>query len=157
MNTKLRPVYSSTNILPMETNVEKEIAAAIDAAMRSYDHGRGISQAALSRLSGVPQPTISRTLKGRSTPETSTLSRLIEVLGVGSVEIKPSVAALLSNVGTDKTNAAKRFPATTKRGRRIAEIVSILHKINDDGLMHVLGRVEDAAHRYPMATKKTAS
>lgn len=59
----------------------KQIGDAIDAAMQAFDGGRGIKQAALSRMSGVPQPTISRTLKGKSIPETETLSKLVAVLG----------------------------------------------------------------------------
>jgi len=57
-----------------------DIANQLDQAMRSYDNNKGISQAALAALSKVPQPTISRTLKGNSIPETKTLIKLARAL-----------------------------------------------------------------------------
>ena len=56
------------------------IADELDRAMQAY-RGTGISQAELSRISKVPQPTISRTLNGDSTPETATLMKLAKALG----------------------------------------------------------------------------
>lgn len=76
----------------------EEIASAIDAAMKKYDSGRGISQAELSRKSGVPQPTISRTLSGKTVPEVDTLSRIISVLGKENVNIPDSLFALTRQV-----------------------------------------------------------
>lgn len=64
----------------------QEIAAALDAAMQAFDSGRGISQSELSRRSGVPQATISRTLKGKTIPEVETLSRLVAILGPGNFD-----------------------------------------------------------------------
>jgi transcriptional regulator with XRE-family HTH domain len=53
------------------------IGDLLDQAMKL----RGIrSQGALSRLSGVPQPTINRTLKNVSVPEFSTLKKLADAL-----------------------------------------------------------------------------
>lgn len=53
------------------------IGDLLDQAMKQ----RGIrSQGALSRLSGVPQPTINRTLKNVSVPEFSTLKKLADAL-----------------------------------------------------------------------------
>ena len=57
------------------------IAEQIDRAMKSRKPTEW-SQAELSRVSGVPQPTISRTLKGVSVPETETLSRLAKALNI---------------------------------------------------------------------------
>ncbi|MGF6444364.1 helix-turn-helix domain-containing protein [Paraburkholderia youngii] len=55
------------------------IGDLLDQAMKR----RGIrSQGELSRLSGVPQPTINRTLKNVSVPEFSTLKKLADALGV---------------------------------------------------------------------------
>ena len=71
------------------------IADAIDDAMKAFNNGRGIGQSELSRRSGVPQPTISRTLKGKTLPEVNTLSKLLEVLGAGNVKLSQSVKALI--------------------------------------------------------------
>lgn len=71
----------------------KKIGDALDAAMQAYDGGRGIKQASLSRISGVPQPTISRTLGGKSIPETETLTKLVSVLG--SETLGKTVAAII--------------------------------------------------------------
>lgn len=56
-----------------------DIAKQIDQAMRDWKPKR-LSQAELSRISGVPQPTISRTLKGESIPETETLLKISRAL-----------------------------------------------------------------------------
>lgn len=58
-----------------------DLAKQIDQAMREWKPKR-LSQAELARLSGVPQPTISRTLKGDSIPETETLLRISKVLKI---------------------------------------------------------------------------
>ena len=77
----------------------QEIASAIDEAMSAYDSGRGISQSELSRRSGVPQATISRTLKGKTIPEVHTLSKLIDALGSNNVKIPKPVMALVAQPG----------------------------------------------------------
>jgi transcriptional regulator with XRE-family HTH domain len=71
------------------------IADALDDAMRSFNGGKGIKQAELSRRSGVPQPTISRTLSGKSIPETTTISRLVDVLGASNIDLAKSIQALI--------------------------------------------------------------
>lgn len=71
------------------------IADALDAAMKTANNGKPMTQASLSRLSGVPQPTISRTLSGKSIPEIQTLAPLVSVLGVGNVDLASSIEALL--------------------------------------------------------------
>lgn len=77
-------------------NPAQQIAEAIDSAMQSMIvKGKPISQSELSRRSGVPQATISRTLKGLSIPETNTLSRLIAVLGEDNVKIPQEVLMLV--------------------------------------------------------------
>lgn len=60
------------------------LAKRLDEAMKvAHDYGpNGISQSELSRKSGVPQATISRTLKGATSPETDTIRRLAAALGV---------------------------------------------------------------------------
>jgi transcriptional regulator with XRE-family HTH domain len=56
-------------------NQDMSISKRLDTAMT---HARYPSQAALSRASGVPQPTINRILKGTGArgPETTTLAKL---------------------------------------------------------------------------------
>lgn len=71
------------------------IADALDSAMETAFNGKRMSQAELSRQSGVPQPTISRTLSGESIPELKTLAPLIHVLGKGNVGLAPSIQSLL--------------------------------------------------------------
>lgn len=74
----------------------EQIAAALDEAMRDYyGPGKRLSGAELARLSGVPQPTISRTLKGKSIPETETLSKLITALGADRVKLPEGVKAMI--------------------------------------------------------------
>lgn len=94
MKDCLPHAYSQANILNMNQDA-KMIGDAIDAAMKRFDGGKGISQADLARRSGVPQPTINRSLKGRSVPETKTLSKLGTVLGAGY--LGKTVAALVDN------------------------------------------------------------
>lgn len=58
-----------------------DLAQQIDQAMKEWKPKK-LSQAELARLSGVPQPTISRTLKGESIPETETLLKISRVLKI---------------------------------------------------------------------------
>lgn len=58
---------------------EMDIANELDRAMKGFEN-KGISQAELAKRSGVPQPTISRTLMGNSVPETKTLIKLAKAL-----------------------------------------------------------------------------
>ncbi|BBB59924.1 hypothetical protein UNDKW_1651 [Undibacterium sp. KW1] len=67
-HSNLRDDYAPAYSLPMN------IGSRLDQAMKDAGH---ISQAALSRASGVPQPTINRILKGTAVaPESSTLKKL---------------------------------------------------------------------------------
>lgn len=63
------------------------IANQLDKAMRAY-RPNGITQAELSALSGVPQPTISRTLSGDSTPETKTILKLARALNISPLSLE---------------------------------------------------------------------
>ena len=69
------------------------IAEQIDQAMKAF-RPKPMSQSELARRSGVPQATISRTLKGISVPETETLTKLAKALN-----IKFSHIGSTSNVG----------------------------------------------------------
>lgn len=65
------------------------IANLIDQAMRD----KRITQAKLSKISGVPQATISRTLSGKSVPETATLVPLFAALGLPVALIEDAAGA----------------------------------------------------------------
>jgi transcriptional regulator with XRE-family HTH domain len=75
-----------------------DLAKQIDQAMRDWKPKR-LSQAELARLSGVPQPTISRTLKGDSIPETETLLRISKVLKISfsGLDFKNTVPQITKN------------------------------------------------------------
>lgn len=60
---------------------DMNIAEKIDKAMKEWPPN-GMSQSELARRSGTPQPTISRTLKGLSVPETETLAKIAKVLNI---------------------------------------------------------------------------
>lgn len=47
----------------------------------------GLSQAALSKLCGVPQADISRIERGQGNPTVATVEKLMSAMGGGSVEI----------------------------------------------------------------------
>lgn len=76
--------------------VSQQIADALDAAMSNYyGPGKRMTGSELSRLSGVPQPTISRTLKGKSTPETETLAKIVNVLGAQNVNLSAAINSIM--------------------------------------------------------------
>lgn len=106
-------------------NPAQLIAEAIDAAMQMMIvKGRPISQSELSRRSGVPQATISRTLSGSSIPETNTLSRLIAVLGEDNVHIPPEVMMLVPRKPLSEQDRIDAF---------------LLHKISTlEAVLHIL-------------------
>lgn len=88
--------YSRINTgLAMKKTPAQMIADALDAAMETANNGKRMSQAELSRRSGVPQPTISRTLSGNSIPEVKTIAPLVAVLGARNVDLQSSISALL--------------------------------------------------------------
>lgn len=93
MNVMLRHEYSLPHSYVMD------IANELDRAMKGFEN-KGISQADLAKLSGVPQPTISRTLMGNSVPETKTLIKLARALK----------CTLGGYAGTDAENATKESP-----------------------------------------------
>lgn len=74
-----------------------DFAADLDRAMKNHGNGVGISQADLFRLSKVPQPTISRILKGKHTPETATIMKLRQVLPDFAAKYIPSKLPLITD------------------------------------------------------------
>lgn len=126
---------------PMTTpiNLEaKRIADELDAAMRAYratpSSKPGISQRALAALSGVPQPTISRTLKMVSVPETETLSRLSQ--------------ALRRPIGGYHARAAD-LALDTADGPLIHQALVLLRGMSQQGLYMALGALGEIRKAHP--------
>lgn len=130
------------------------IADDLDKAMANFKPG-GISQPDLAKLSGVPQPTISRTLKGKSTPETYTLIKLARalrcVLGgyTGTEDEKKSY--LSGNVTELKVAEEVVLP------KPIDEIISLAKTMSAEGQYVLLGRAQEVALLYPKAKKNHSS
>lgn len=77
VNTRTTRKLPATYTRPYISDMKKTIADRLDQLMKL----RGVrSQSELARRSGVPQATISRTLKGGSVPELDTVRKLAEAL-----------------------------------------------------------------------------
>jgi len=113
-----------------------KISDELDQAMRAYRKG-GIKQAELAKLSGVPQPTISRTLKGESVPETKTLIKLAAALKctLGGYTGKSSLPVTYDtpNVQALKAREPDTLPA------HLSEILKLASTMSQEG------RTADAA------------
>lgn len=107
-----------------------DIAMQIDQAMRDWKPKR-LSQAELSRISGVPQPTISRTLKGESIPETETLLKISRALKItiDNINFKPHPQYLLKS---DENYLLKNFRELSdiNKGRLLERSESLLAEQN---------------------------
>lgn len=79
-----------------------DIAKTIDDAMKRT----GMSQSELERRSGVSQATLSRTLSGKTVPETNTLKKIFAVLGM-------DYAQLLNDAQPVITQKDVTFPSGT--------------------------------------------
>lgn len=151
INTRMHDVlpfiYSSMNTRRM-TNDAKMIGDALNASMMAFDRGRGISQAELSRRTGVPQPTISRTLKGKTVPEFETLTKLVAVLGTDG--LARAVSALLPNQGGAEkiVRLPKRYDADTE------EVVRMMEATDQRGRILALGAVKEALRHHRPAKAK---
>ena len=112
---------------------EMDIAMQIDQAMRDWKPKR-LSQAELSRISGVPQPTISRTLKGESIPETETLLKISRALKItiNNINFKPQPQYLLKS---DENYLLKNFREMSdiNKGRLLERSESLLAEQNKSG------------------------
>ncbi len=69
------------------------IASAVGSAVYLHRTQRGLSQAALGRLIGMPQPQVARIETGDHTPTAATLLRLCDALGLNlELSIRPRTA-----------------------------------------------------------------
>lgn len=104
------------------------IGDEIDKAMRL----RGVrSQGELSRISGVPQPTINRTLKGLTVPEFGTLKKLADALGLDPVALLEGDASGTSHPTPEKVmvDGYVRRIATLLDGRSEEELSRIVRAL----------------------------
>lgn len=132
---KLDTGSGQMNTVVTMRNPAQEIAAALDAAMQTMIvGGKPISQSELSRRSGVPQATISRTLSGKSIPEVETLSPLIAVLGEENVHIPKEVMMLVPHKPLSEQDRTDAF---------------LLHKIGAmEALLHILVSKDEETFSY---------
>lgn len=87
-----------------------KLANDVAAAVVHYRAEHGLSQAALGRRLGMPQPHVARLEAGDHEPSLATLSRLSKVLGIDlSIDIKPDRLELRHRGG-----AARKRPARTR-------------------------------------------
>jgi transcriptional regulator with XRE-family HTH domain len=133
------------------------IADDLDQAMRDYcwpDGRMGISQPELAGLSKVPQPTISRTLKGKSIPETKTLTKLANTLkrSLGGINGTPTSSYRSPTSIGEATVAPYIHPNTY-----IAKIVFLLERTEEIGIGEVLSAAKRAAKDHPKRAKQTAA
>ncbi len=68
-------------LFTQEEILESDIRVALISEMIKARHEHGISQKRLEELSGVSQPVIARIEKGTSTPNLSTVLKLLAPLG----------------------------------------------------------------------------
>lgn len=150
MNDLLTANYPSAYIPRMG------IAERIDRMMQE----RKIkSQSALSRASGVPQPTIARILAGRNTPEMATVAKLAGALGVTSTWLidgpdeVPDYAAARKSASVPDAEKAR----DVLRSAQIERAVQLLEDMDDAGLSRALALLQDFARPEVDAPAPTAA
>ncbi len=84
------------------------------ATLRSARHGAGLSQRALARLAGIPQPTVARIESGVVVPRVDTLDRLLRACGKDlQVIVRPGT-------GLDRTLIRERLLLSVTERARLA-------------------------------------
>lgn len=157
--TQLVFFYTLANTEIMKKTQSQQIAAALDAAMSNYyGPGKRMSGAELSRLSGVPQPTVSRTLSGKSTPETETLAKMVSVLGASNVQLGDTINAIMPLPEKAKTISpmvAKCFSLPCKSCGQKSFQSFIDLESNDRVACESCGTMIDVAEYYPTSVLQT--
>ena len=116
----------------------KRIADELNAAMAEFvdptTGKKGISARQLGLRSGVPQPTISRTLSAESIPETKTLAKLSSALGrkIGGYQ----AAGVDSVLDHDDSEL-------------IAEAVALMRAMSQEGRYRAVGALTELRRMYP--------
>lgn len=129
------------------------IATRLDLMMRER---KVKSQSALSRLSGVPQPTIARVLKGTTdTPELGTVKKLANALGVTATWLVEGPDDTVEYAGEApqatgrQKQPIKKQPdevetrAAALREMQIAQATAILASLPDSALSNALGWLQN--------------
>lgn len=103
LESEFAPTYTPAHSPCMEECMD-DIGTRLDGLMQAHPLYRGRGQSALSRRTGVPQPTINRILKNQSVPEMGTVVKLAEVFDVTCEWLLtgrgPKFIAELGTVGT---------------------------------------------------------
>ena len=99
------------------------LASAIGLIVYAYRRERGLSQTALGKILGMPQPQVSRIESGEVNPSMDTLITLSEKLGLElAIDIRPAgaTAKLVSKAAT-----AAPFPmSSTLDTKRVSVLVA---------------------------------
>jgi transcriptional regulator with XRE-family HTH domain len=146
----------------------KTVGDRLDELMKAHpEYSTGRNQSALSRKVDVPQPTISRILKGDSTPETKTVTKLALEFGVttewlltGRGPKHPPEAGSLQ-VLPDTTDIPKKKPSPSAQALIDAVLDAdqhgtpsqVLEKLTD--LVRSLRPPHVSADDYPDLNKKS--
>lgn len=117
------------------------IGNRLDQAMKA---ARIKSQSELARISGVPQATISRILKGVGSkgPETETVKKLAKACRVTFSWLNEGVA----EHGDAETGAANSYPTMDKR---IAHAVKLMQHMSDYQLNQTIKIIDTIAEPLP--------
>lgn len=148
MDRDLTADYTRTYICSMG------IATRLDRMMKER---KVKGQSALSRLSGVPQPTIARVLKGTTdTPELSTVKKLAAALGVTATWLVEGPDEPVEYAGENSAQTGAQPAATAGkqmdeieerasalREMQIAQATAILSTLPDSALSKALGWLQD--------------
>lgn len=128
-----------------------DISTRLDEAMRLREN---ISQSALSRLSGVPQPTINRILKGGGAkgPETATVTKLADALNVRFewlMEGRGPMARPSAGAGPDR---APGWSELTRVDAYELRILGLIRQLDERGK----GEAENGLSQLVESTRKLA-
>ena len=92
--------------------------------LRTARRRAGLSQRALSRRSGIPQPTISRIERGLESPSADLLDRLVEACGMELLVVDHA------GKGVDRTLIARQLRLTpAQRAREGARGADVLERL----------------------------
>jgi transcriptional regulator with XRE-family HTH domain len=110
----------------------------LGSMLRNARRGRGVSQAALARRTGIPQPAISRIENGREAPSMERLSRVLAGLGLRPMLV---LAPLAEHTGDPRHGEAV---GALSPGERLEQATAWIDLFNE---MH--GRARDGAAASP--------
>lgn len=128
------------------------IATRLDRLM----HARKVkSQSALARMTGVPQPTINRILKGQTdTPELGTIKKIAAAFNVsatwlveGPGDTPPDVDADSAKGSTGSVGAAPQSLEERVRAAQLEATQAIIETLPSAVLSQLLGALQDAKAR----------